>query len=124
MPEPEVEQGGGIGEVLGAAQHDNRDGPAVTGGRGRQAVPGGAGVAGLEADGARVGPQQPVDVDRVEGFVLRRGVDGDLLRSDDGPQVGVIGELRRRDHRHVIGGAEVVRLIEPAGIGEVGGFEV
>src|SRR5207302_6913874 len=45
MPEPEVQQGGGVGEVLGAAQYDHHDGPPVAGGRGRQAVSGGAGIA-------------------------------------------------------------------------------
>src|SRR5256712_2127186 len=55
MPEPEVEEGRRVSEMLRAPQHDDQDGPPVARRGGGQAVAGGTGVAGLDADRARVG---------------------------------------------------------------------
>src|SRR6266853_5403520 len=54
MAEPEIEQGGRVGEMLRAPQHDGKDCPAVSRRGGRQAVAGGARVTGLDADRPRV----------------------------------------------------------------------
>src|SRR5207302_1629168 len=119
MPEPEIKQGCRVGEMLRAPQHHDHDGAAVSRCGGRQAVAGGAGIAGLDADRASIGPQQPIDVDWIEGFVLRRRVNRDLFRADDGAQVRIIGEQRRPHDREVVGRAVVIRFIEPARVGEV-----
>src|SRR3984893_12621268 len=79
MPKAKIEERRRVGEMLGAAEYDDEDRPAVTGcGRG-QTVTGRASVAGLDADRSGVGREQPVDIDRVERLVLRGRVDGDLL---------------------------------------------
>src|SRR3989442_10753928 len=66
MPKPEIEERRGVGEMLRAPEHDNQDRAAVPRRGGGQAVAGGAGIAGLDPDRARIGPEQPIDVGRVE----------------------------------------------------------
>src|SRR5437016_692840 len=119
MPEPEVEQGRRVGEVLRAPQHHDQDRPPVARRGSGQAVTGGACVTGLDADRTRVGREQPIDIDRVEGLVLRGRGDRDLFRRDDGAQVRVVGEQGRPHDGEVVGGAVMIGLIEPARVGEV-----
>src|SRR6267143_6580521 len=90
VPEAEFEQGGRVGKVLDAPQHHDDDRMPTPGGSRRQAVSGVVGVAGLNADGARIGREQSGKTGWLEPLVGRGGGQRDLRRTDDAAQVGIV----------------------------------
>ena len=92
--------------------------PTPGGGR-RQAVPGIVGVAGLDADGARIGREQPVETGRLEPLVSRGGGQGNLPGAHDVAQLRIVEQQRGGDHGQIVGGAVVVRLVQTTRIREV-----